>query len=66
MGFETWSLALREEHRLRLFGNRLLRRLIGPKRDDVIEGWRELHYEEFHILYSSRSIIRIKKSKRVR
>jgi hypothetical protein len=49
-----------------VFENRLLRTLIGPKRDDAIGGWRGLHYEEFHVLYPSPSIIRIKESRRVR
>jgi hypothetical protein len=46
-------LTLREEHRLRVFVNRVLRRIFGPKRDEVIEGWRKLHNEELHNLYSS-------------
>ena len=45
-GCETWLLTLREEHRLRVFENRVLRRLFGPKRDEVIEKWRKLHNEE--------------------
>ena len=45
-GCETWSLKLREEHRLRLFENRVLRRIFGPKRDGVTEEWRKLHNEE--------------------
>jgi hypothetical protein len=58
-GCETWSLPLREEHRLSVFENRVLARIFGPKRDDVIEGWRKLHNEELHNLYSSPSIIRM-------
>jgi hypothetical protein len=54
----AWSLTLREEHRLRVFQNRVLRRIFGPKSDEVIGGWRKLHTEEFHNLYSSPSIIR--------
>jgi hypothetical protein len=50
---------LREEHRLRVFENRVLRRLFEPKGDEVIGGWRKLHDEELHNLYSSPSIIRI-------
>jgi hypothetical protein len=50
-GCETWSLLLREEHRLRVFGNRALRRIIGLKRDGVIGGWRILYNEELHNLY---------------
>jgi hypothetical protein len=65
-GFETWSLALREEHRLRVFENRLLRRIFGPKRDEVTGGWRKLHNEELHGLYSSPGIVRVIKAKRMR
>jgi hypothetical protein len=57
--FSTWygSLTLREEHRLRVIENRVLRRIFGPKRDEVTGGWRKLHNEELHSLYSSLSII---------
>jgi hypothetical protein len=65
-GCETWSLTSREEHKLRVFENRVLRRIFGPKRDRVTGGWRKLHNEELHNLYSSPSIIRIIKSKRMR
>jgi hypothetical protein len=58
-GCETWSLTLREEHRLRVFENRVLRRIFGPKRDEVMGEWRKLHNEELRDLYSSPSIIRI-------
>jgi hypothetical protein len=58
-GSETWSLTLREEHTLLVFENRVLRRIFGPKRDGVIGGWRKLHSEELHNLYSSPNIIRI-------
>jgi hypothetical protein len=54
-----WSLTLREEHRLRVFENRLLRRIFGPKGDEMTGGWRRLHNEELHGLYSSPSIIRV-------
>jgi hypothetical protein len=57
-GCETWSLTLREEYRLRVFENRVLRRIFGPKRDEVTEEWRKLHNEELHLLYSSPNIIR--------
>jgi hypothetical protein len=65
-GWETWSLTLREEHRLRVFENRVLRRIYGPKRDDVTGDWRKLHNEELHNLYSSPNIIRIIKARRMR
>jgi hypothetical protein len=60
-GCETWSLTVREEHKLRV-----LRRIFGSKRDGVTGGWRNLHNEELHNLYSSPSIIRIIKSRRMR
>jgi hypothetical protein len=63
---ETWSLTLREEHILRLFENRVLRRIFGPKRDEVTGEWRKLHNDELHDLYSSPSIIRIIKSRRIK
>jgi hypothetical protein len=56
MGCETWSFRLREEHRLRVFENRVLRRIFGPKRDDVTGEWRKLHNEELHNLYSSSNV----------
>jgi hypothetical protein len=65
-GCKTWSLTLREEHRLRVFGNKVLRRIFGPKRDNVTGGWRKLHNEELRDLYSSPSIFRIIKSRRMR
>jgi hypothetical protein len=65
-GCETWSLTSKEEHRLRVFENRLLRRIFGPKRDEVIGGCRELHIEELHKLYSSPNIIRMISSRRMR
>jgi hypothetical protein len=55
-----------EEHRLRVFENRMLRRIFGPKRNGVTGGWRKLHNEELHNLYSSPSIIRIIKSRRMK
>jgi hypothetical protein len=65
-GCETWSLALREEHRLRVFGNRVLGRIFGPKRDEVTRQWRKLHSRELHNLYSSPNIIRQVKSRTMR
>jgi hypothetical protein len=65
-GSETWSLILREENTLRVFEKRVLRRIFGPKRDEVTGGWRKLHNEELHNLYSSPSIIRMVKSRRMR
>jgi hypothetical protein len=65
-GCETWSLTLREEHKLRVFENTVLRRIFGPKRDEVTGGWRKLHNEELHNLYPSPSIIRMVKSRRMR
>jgi hypothetical protein len=47
-GCETWSLTLRKDHRLRVFENRVLRRIFGPKRDEVTGEWRKLHIEELH------------------
>jgi hypothetical protein len=64
-GCETWSLTVREEHRLRVFENRVLRRIFGPKRDGVTGERRKLHNEELLDLFSSPSIIRIIKSGRV-
>jgi hypothetical protein len=58
-GCETLSLILREEHRLMTFGNRVLRRVFGPSRDEVTGDWRKLHNEELHNLYSSPNIIRM-------
>jgi hypothetical protein len=63
-GCETWSLMPREEHRLRVFENRFLRRIF--KRDEVTREWKKLHNEELHNLYSSPDIIRQVKSRRMR
>jgi hypothetical protein len=64
-GCETWSLKLREEHRLRDFENRVLRRIFGSKRDEMTGEWRKLHSEELHNLYSSPDIIRQVKANKV-
>ena len=66
-GCETWSLTLREERRLRVFENRELRLIFGPKRDEVIGEWKKkLHSEELNDVYSSRSIFRVIKPRRMR
>jgi len=65
-GCETWSFILMEERRLRVFENRVLRRIFGPKEDDVTGEWRKLHNEEFNDLYSSPNIVRVMKAKRIR
>jgi hypothetical protein len=56
-------LTVNEEHRLRMFENKVLRRILGQKRDGVTSGWRKLHNEEFHNLYSLPSVIRMMKSR---
>jgi hypothetical protein len=61
-GCETWSLTLREEHRLRMFENRVLRRIFGPNRDEVMGEWRKLHDEELHSLYFTHPQISLGKS----
>jgi hypothetical protein len=63
MDVKVVSLILREKHRLSLFENRVLRRIFGPKRDEVTGGWRKLHNDELHNLYCSLSIIRMKSRK---
>ena len=63
---ETWSLTSREERRLRVFENRVLRRVFGPKRDEVTGEWRKLHNEELRVLYSQPNIVRVVKSRRTR
>jgi hypothetical protein len=63
---ETWLLTLREERRLRVFVNRVLRRIFGPRRDEATGDWRRLHNEELNDLYSSPNIVRVIKSRRMR
>ena len=65
-GCETWSLTLREEHRLRMVENRVLKRIFGPKRDEFRGEWRKLHNEELNGLYCSYSIFQVIKSRRIR
>jgi hypothetical protein len=65
-GFETWSLTVREDHKLRVFENRVLSGIFGPKRDEVTGGWRKLRNKELHNLYSTPIIIRIINSRRMR
>jgi hypothetical protein len=65
-GCESWSLTLREERRLRMFENRVLRLIFVPKRDEVTGEWRKLHNEELHDLYSSPTIMRVMKSRKMR
>jgi len=65
-GCETWSLTLREERRLRVFENRVLRKVFWPKRDEVTREWRKLHNEELSDLYSLPNIVRVVKSRRMR
>jgi hypothetical protein len=64
-GCETWSLTLREEHRLGVFENMMLRRIFGPKSNEVTGEWRKVHSKEPHNLYSSPSTIRMMKSRRM-
>jgi hypothetical protein len=65
-GCETWSRTLREKQRLRVFENRVLRRIFGPKGDEATGEWRRLHNEELNDLYSSPNIIRVIKPRRMR
>jgi hypothetical protein len=64
-GCETWSLTLREERKLRVFENKVLRRIFGPRRDEVRGAWRRLHNEELNDLYCSPNIVRVIKSRRM-
>ena len=63
---ETWSMALREERKLRLFENMALRRIFEPRKDEVTWEWRRLHNEELNYLYSSLNMVQVIKSRRMR
>jgi hypothetical protein len=63
MGVETWSVISREGQRLKVFENRVLRRIFGLKMDEIIGGWRKLHDEYLHKLYTSPNIIRMTNEK---
>ena len=65
-GCETWSLTLREERKLRVFENVVLRRIFGPRRDEVTGEWRRLHNKEINNLYSSPNVVQVIKSRRMR
>jgi hypothetical protein len=65
-GYETLSLTLREKRRLRVFENRVLRRISGQTKNEITGDWRKLHYEELYKLYSSPNVIRMLKSRRMR
>jgi hypothetical protein len=65
-GCETWSLTLREEQRLRVLENRVLRRIFGPKRDEATGDWRRLHNEELSDMYASPNVFRVIRSRRLR
>jgi hypothetical protein len=65
-GCDTWSLTLREERKLRMFENKVLRRIFGPRRDEITGEWRRLHNEELNVLYSSPNIVRVIKLRRMR
>ena len=65
-GCETWSLTLQEERKLRVFENRVLRRIFGPRREEATGEWRRLHNKELNDLYSSPNIVRVIKSRRMR
>jgi len=63
---ETWSLTLREERKLRVFQNKVLRRIFGPRMDELTGDWRRLHNEELNDLYCSPTIVRVIKARRMR
>jgi hypothetical protein len=65
-GWETWFRTLKEEHRLRIFEDKELRRLFAPRRNEVTGGWKKLHNEEHRDMYSAPSLIRIIKTRRMK
>ena len=65
-GCESWSTTLADEQKLRVFENKVLRKIYGPKRDEMTGEWRRLHNEELHGLYDSPDVVRIMKSRRLR
>ena len=65
-GCETWSLTLRKERKLRVFENMVLRRIFGPRRDEVTGKWKRLQSEKLNDLYSSPNVVRVIKSRRMR
>ena len=64
-GCETWSLTLKEERRIKVYENKVLRRIFGSKRHDVTRAWRKLHNEELNDMYCSSNIVRVIKSRRM-
>jgi hypothetical protein len=65
-GYETWSLTLREEHRLRVSETRVLSKIFVPKREEVVGGWRKLHHKERHKLCTSENVSGVMKSMRMK
>jgi len=65
-GCESWSTTLADEHKLRVFENKILRKIYGPKRDEMTGEWRRLHNDELYGLYDSPNVVKIMKSRRLR